>query len=462
MKQKKAQNKFVLSRIYLISVLFLHLFFLSCNDEINETTTNNQQVRMNKISFEEIKQSKNRDIIDAIGKIKNRTTTSRIIYDSINDFYFDDENGIKLETSDKESYTFKVYRTVEDSKLENIVFNKNLTTNEIETFLVKYNYTAKQIEDNPELALETYSNTVTNIESRATACVSTIVLCYNDGSGGFASEPHVAGPACFRAGNLHMLQTSYVNSDCGDGNSAGNSGTTGSGSNPITTPNGGSATAPSNPCGKLKDLFNASKGNIKPTILNDLRPNIAVNPSGEKAVSLAMSSSGVPTNTVIPPTSTNTVGIPTCSNYYSGIHTHPLDTYPMFSWSDVVVLNSLNNCSATHNQGMASFLLVCQDDNGVFQTYAIVFDPNSLNNTIDQFMSNPENIGCTSQEIENKMDEALGIEYANDSNYERAFLKFMSSSNVSLYKANSTLTNWSKLSLSNNSATATVNSTNCN
>lgn len=77
-------------------------------------------------------------------------------------------------------------------------------------------------------------------------------------------------------------------------------------------------------------------------------------------------------------------------------------------------------------------------------------------------MSNPENIGCSSLEIENKMNDKLGRAYDNDNNYERAFLRFMSNSNVSLYKANSTLTNWSKLSLSNTSATATVNSTNCN
>ena len=114
---------------------------------------------------------------------------------------------------------------------------------------------------------------------------------------------------------------------------------------------------------------------------------------------------------------------------------------------------------------MASFLLVCQDDNGVFQTYAIVFDPVSVNETIDQFMTNPENIGCTVKEIsENeKLRIAYNKEYNSPNpNYERVFLRSMYNSNVSLYKANSTLTNWSKLSLSNNSATATVNSTNCN
>jgi hypothetical protein len=162
--------------------------------------------------------------------------------------------------------------------------------------------------------------------------------------------------------------------------------------------------------------------------------------------------------------------IPTYGDFYSAIHTHPLDCAPMFSWSDVVVLNSLNNnCNnlASHNTDMASFLLVCKDDAGVFQTYAIVFDPSSSNQTIDQFMNNPENVGCSSQEISEIMDNQLGIAYNKEynsptPNYERAFLRFMSNSNISLYKANSTLTNWSKLTLSNNSPTATVNSTKCN
>ena len=221
------------------------------------------------------------------------------------------------------------------------------------------------------------------------------------------------------------------------------------------------------PCNKLKKLFDPTKGNIAPIIINNLRPNIAVNPSGEAGASLEMSSTGVPTSAILTPTSVNNIGIPTGSSYYSGIHTHPLDTSPMFSWSDVYLLNGMNNNSASYNQGMASLLLVCQDDNGVFQTYAIVFDPNSLNDTIDQFMDNPENIGCTADEIKGKMDAELKLEYdveynSTNPNYERVFLKKMFNSNVSLYKANSTLTNWSKLSISSNSATATVNSTNCN
>lgn len=220
------------------------------------------------------------------------------------------------------------------------------------------------------------------------------------------------------------------------------------------------------PCANLKNLFDPTKANIKPNILNDLQPNIAVNPSGEKGVLLSMSPKGVPTNIIIPSVPEPPLPITAGGNRYSAIHTHPLDTYPMFSWTDVLVLNTLNNNVAPHNQGLASFLLVCKDDNEVFQTYAIVFDPNSLNETIDQFMNNPENIACTVEEISNKENGKLKIEYDTEydgpnPNYERVFLRSIFNTNVSLYKANSTLTNWSKLSLSNNTATAIVKKINC-
>lgn len=230
---------------------------------------------------------------------------------------------------------------------------------------------------------------------------------------------------------------------------------------------GGSDLTPPNPCVKLKNLFNTTKANIKPIILNDLRPNIAVNPSGEKGATLSKNDTGTVLSTPILPTSINVTPIPFGGYFYSALHTHPLDTAPMFSFSDVVTLNNLNNHCALFNKGLASFLLVCQDDNGVFQTYAIVFDPESLNETIDQFMTNPENIGCSEKEITEKKNEELRLEYnveynSANPNYEKVFLKKMFNSNVSLYKANSTLTNWSKLSISSNTTNPTVNSTNCN
>ena len=141
------------------------------------------------------------------------------------------------------------------------------------------------------------------------------------------------------------------------------------------------------------------------TALHQAIPNSG---SGELGEAFVKSPTGAFSSVTQNQTNQNNIGMPSGGNYYSGIHTHPLDTYPMFSFSDLFVLNALDIRSASHNTETASFLVACIDDNGNPQTYAIVFDPDSLNETLDQFMNNPENIGCTEVEIGKKMDDLLG------------------------------------------------------
>lgn len=121
--------------------------------------------------------------------------------------------------------------------------------------------------------------------------------------------------------------------------------------------------------------------------------------------------------------------------------------------------------TAPHNTMQSSFLLVCEDDSGVKQTYAIVFENTGL--MMEDFFSNPDNIGCTQQEIKDKMDIELEKKYVEESkktnpNYERVFLQLNYGTNIGLYKANSDLTSWQKLSINSNTDTAIVVPANCN
>lgn len=455
----------ILNKLLIFSIIFM---LFSCSEDLfDEEINQNKKIIAKKISMQDAQFKNNAKLVKSIADLKNiqlNRYSSRFDYSEVYDFYIDEENGVYLEKERLESYTFPVYKMETDSMVTNIVFNKNLS-GEYDVILGEYDILKSDFIDITAEELAQSAVVYTDITGRFRGpeliCIETqeyvmVPIDQGDltGNFGYVGIWVTIGSYC------------YWSDTGGGGSDIGNSSGGGILTGPIDSSHGGGGgdenLTPPNPCNNLKKLFDPVKANIKPKIITDLQPNIAVNPSGEKGVSLAMNSSGVPTNTIIPPVIQPPLPIPTGVNYYSAIHTHPLDTYPMFSWSDVVVLNNLNNHSASHNQGLASFLLVCQDDNGVFQTYAVVFDPNSLNDTIDQFMGNPENVGCSSQEIELEMNKKLGEEYLKDSNYERAFLKFMSSSNVSLYRANSTLTNWSKLTLSNNSATATVNSTNCN
>lgn len=213
-----------------------------------------------------------------------------------------------------------------------------------------------------------------------------------------------------------------------------------------------------NPCNKLKNLFLNKQLKVKEKIINDLRPNIEINPDGERSAVLQRLPDGTMGTTVLNPTNIDQAPIKTGDNYFSGIHTHNTGAYPMFSWSDAYTLYKLHNKTAPHNQGLASFLLVCQDQNGVFQTYAIVFNNEGVN-TLDIVFNSPFWAGKTPAEIALEMDDRLGKKYEKEEkngtfDYAKAFLSQFSGANVSLYKANSTLDSWSRLQIN----TATNNS----
>lgn len=435
----------------------------SCSENLYEDHFSHSKIKTQKVSLNDDFLIQNSKLMKSVNQIKslNNQSHHKIIYDSINDFYIDDENGIFLDYNGAISYSFRVLRddSTESSKVENIVFNQ-IETGDYDSYLLKYAFSKTELDALTFEGANTINYEIEDVDvlisNKTTAPKCRTIRISKCGDSG--TEWDCGGGIC---GYDYVIQ-------CDEG--GGGSGTQ-TGDGIITTPVGGGGNAnldlPPDPCTKLKNLFSATKGNIKPTIINDLRPNIAVNTSGEKGHSLTKNNTGTILGIPILPSSINTTRVPFGGYYYCALHTHPLDVQPMFSFSDVITLNNLNNNTASFNDGFASFLLVCQDDNGVFQTYAIVFDPISLNETIDQFISNPENIGCSEKEVKEKMDSKLEEEYyledsSSNPNYERAFLRTIFNTNVSLYQANSALTNWSKLSLSNNSATATVNSTNCN
>lgn len=222
-------------------------------------------------------------------------------------------------------------------------------------------------------------------------------------------------------------------------------------------------------CLKLNSLFDPAKANIKPLITGGLYTAVN-NAAGETGIALKRESNGTITNEILPYTPNPNGGNPsiniiTGGSYYSAIHSHPKDAYPMFSWSDVYSLYRLEMGTAPHNTRQSSFLLVCEDDSGVKQTYAIVFENTGL--MMEDFFSNPENIGCSQEEIKETMDKKLEKLYKEEEkksnpNYERVFLQSTFGTNIGLYKANTDLTNWSKLTINENSATATVTPNNCN
>jgi|GEM_PF-1611868 len=221
---------------------------------------------------------------------------------------------------------------------------------------------------------------------------------------------------------------------------------------------------PVTPCESLMSLFTQPALNTKSIINDNLKTFIQTHPSGEAGAAFRIAPNGTASFTMLPSTTALQLEIPAGGNVYSAIHCHSNNGYPMFSWSDIFSLYLMWARRPAHVNFRPSFLLTCKDDNGVYQTYAIIIE--DIGTTLGEFFTNSENVGCTQDEIVTKKNDKLFKEYSyeenNNSNYELAFLRSIFGLNVSLYKANTNLTNWSKLGINNNASNATVNSTNCN
>jgi hypothetical protein len=222
---------------------------------------------------------------------------------------------------------------------------------------------------------------------------------------------------------------------------------------------------PQTPCEKGKNLFNATKANLKPLITGGMYSYINNSSTGEGGIYLKKDNNGNITTEVAPYVANAILPIKAGGIYYSAVHTHPNSTYPMFSWSDIYVLYTLEMNASIANGGQSSLILVCQDDNGVKQTYMIAFE--SIGTMMEDTFNNPENNGCSHEEIKNRMDTELeklyrAEEKKSSPNYESVFLQMNFGTNIGLYKANNDLTGFSKLQINSNTPNAVVNSIDCN
>lgn len=86
---------------------------------------------------------------------------------------------------------------------------------------------------------------------------------------------------------------------------------------------------------------------------------------------------------------------------------------------------------------------------------------------MEQVWAKPEYVGLTTQEKIDNLNRKLENMYKKEElksnpDFERVFLQFNFGANIGLYKANTDLTGWSKLTIDSNSDTATVSTANCN
>jgi len=481
--------------------LTLLLLFSSCEKELyDDAIQTERNIRISKISIKDPSVFNNRNLMSEIQRIKEKQSidqaTGKIVYDSINHFYFDDENGLKIESGDYESYTFKIYRANENNDLENIIFTSK-TNGEFDSKIIKYNLTEAQKEsilDNEEVD---FSNVNTEITSLSRALY---IPCYE-----FIHHPAQINSA----GGVEFSYIEVVEVDCPDEGGGGTGGGTGSGtggydgpsggigssgtgssgegsygSDPILTSpvgGGGSSTLLVSPCKKTKNQLNKYAA-LKPALVTLAGTTSASQENGIYIYDTATSTTpnpvqNLPSETIAGVTA---VGLPnpTAPNKYTVIaHTHdeagPLGTgsFSIFSWQDLTRLAELIHDGHMDNENFVFYLATADGTRYALttewptafadffdrrKTYGIPESPTNLDYDKALKLKVPE------EDYYSNAPSANKIHLTSDKDDDLAtFLKMRKKLELdfTLFEVDSTFTNYTKVSLNSD---GTIKRETCN
>lgn len=141
---------------FLIASIMI-LFLSSCEKDLYEDSINNnskkhiiQTINLNTYN------KKPSDLLTFKNKLDNKkriSFESKIVYDSINNFYIDDENVRLIQSDNLESYTIGIKYENSD-KIHNIVFDQN-EEGDFDSYLVKYDFTSEELNTLSTDVLET-------------------------------------------------------------------------------------------------------------------------------------------------------------------------------------------------------------------------------------------------------------------------------------------------------------------
>ena len=492
--------KFTITKVFFLLCLLLIFGMSSCEKDLYEDQISQSKFKVEEFSLKDnnSKVSLNSNFLKAVSEIKKtiKNTNGKIVYDSINQIYFDDEKGIKISKDEYESYTFNIIK--EDGNLENLVFCKN-NDGEFYSYKIKYSMPEDQLKNlSPEQLAGVPKDIFEMDDTKTVPCgqwvfetitsprddgdpngpnavvVLTWVVGVCDGGSGTGTGPgtgqsgdgsgfggnNSTGYGDGSGNNNNSGNTSTPN---GGGNSGGGGGSTPPATPPIvTTPVLNLDDEVEDPCNRLKDLYDTNTLNTK-VLINEMKTK--VNDTIEHGYSLLrkVSASGTYLNDYTPEVAARAadndmVEIEPGYFFYGGIHTHSINGTRMFSWGDLKLLKNLYKYARTENKEYVVLMMVVRNplDPANPNVYAIrINDFARLEAQLTTDLAGIVGIVSEREKIEN-IHKNLGLFYkTNDANIEKAFLERFSNYGISLYKANNTLDNWSNLYLQKNTITNT-------
>ncbi len=430
----------------------------------------NKSIIHRKINFEEIK--KNNIIMDNLTNYSKFMKQSSLKQKSIDSLVVDISFANYIETDDFISYTFNMPTT--SVALRNFLLKKQKnSTGGFHGYVLNYNLTQEELILFNNLQLSNLNEKVTSIKignnfspamfgknnKSGGNCDAWIGMCHNAWGGGtdFAGHPATSNECV-------VSSYQYQTIACSDGGSGGIGGGGGNdGINIVIVPTESSGQVEPiqiiDPCQQLDDLTNPALQNAKPA-LEDLKTLAGSSLNYENGYLFRKNASGVRTNEQITPNTTSDHAIPikTGTTVYAAAHTHTYELFPMFSWQDLYVLYSLYQNSSI-NKSEATFIMIAKDclTCATVSTYAIKIDNfvkfrakinSDLNNSNTAGYSDADKFKTANDIYDDKFKPGM-----NNSQLEKAFLEYIGTHGVSLYKANDDLSNWDKLELSNSPLT---------
>lgn len=466
---------------------------------LEQETVTKSKYSISEIGISEIQQNSNLiEKLDRLTKKKkklhSKNTHNKSVYSSEYDFTVNTDFCKYIESKDGKyhSYTFPVTREIDNGLLENLLVTLQLDGS-YKLFLISYNITEQEKQEflegrfidfkdkisytkiNSNLLGQLLSKeSISCVDVYYTYCTST----YNHPGGKFPDgspcnaqatsmrtwcDYSNGGPAT--GGEDSGNDTDSENND-NHNNEAGSGGSTTNNDTNNDEDEETIITVPvieeySDPCDDLNAIIDPSKSNTKP-FLENLKTT--VDQSGENGFSMKkksylLSNNTTYTNTNLPTTTGNSIGIPTGGENYAGAHSHPsVDTYPMYSWDDIYTLFNLYANAKSGVKKEVTFMLASKSYflNSQINVYALkIKDFRAFRSAFNKALSDivkerPElEVTDTIMKKIEFLNKKLGKKYGKtvQNQQEKAFLENFKDFNLSLFKANDNIDNWSEIKI---------------
>ena len=451
--------KHLFKKIKIDKTIYLGILFIfcliSCNapENLIDEANYNNTIKIDNVEVKELfKRKEFNDIVTKLYKPKNGNEVSRTVMENEYGFTILDQPAKVIEQNNKITYTLAISRDNQltpSTSFENLIIS-NDSLNQPQAVIVKYRPFVPMnqlLTNNGGFEGEVKVTPITYNNTQATGKIS--YSCFNillskckgipyDCGGSFCGYYHyticVADDETGGGGDNGTI--------VGSGSTAGSGNPNGGGSNPITTPNGGSTSTASNPCATLNKINTI---NHTAYVSNN---DIATNPNAcdncENGYIFRMADNQNPLQPVQLQTSINSeIGIPVGPTIYGANHTHPSSAYQMFSFHDMNTLLSIYLNAHDNIKKHAVFML----NNSDGTNYAILIDNfETFANFINEQLTNTGINDC--ENALDEMEDILESKYKRSNNLEKTFLNFISSAGISLYSpTDANFSNWQKLSL---------------